>query len=215
MKNIKTNFAVILTALVISSAPASVFAGSANVRIVDGGGNTLCHMDFTGTKGMDSIINTASSCGFSYTLGWGDNYLDTINGVGWDGTNYWVLYVDNVYANQGVNDYNLNDINEILWAYSDGTETASWFKRSAGSFSGEGIVGLINPSTGGMPDFDGDGTSDVEERKNGTDPYIDEAGKKSKESQMANTATGFESMESTLKEAISQLMEMLNFVTGV
>ncbi len=158
-----------LVAIVISFAPVQIFANTNSVLIIDGNRDTICNTTFTGTKGMDSIINTASKCGFTYTLGWGDNFLDTINGVGWDGTNYWVLYVDNVYANKGVNDYNLSDVDEILWAYSDGSKTSEWFTRSAGSTAGEGIVGLINPSTGGMVDSDGDGIADVDEYRHGTD----------------------------------------------
>ncbi len=161
-----------LAAIIISFAPVYTFADGARVKIIEGDGSMLCDRDFTGTKGMDSIINSAGPCGFTYTLGWGDNYLDTINGVGWDGTNYWVLYVDNVYANKGVNDYNLSEVSEILWAYSDGSKTSEWFTRSVGSTAGEGIVGLINPSTGGRVDLDGDGMADVDEYKNGTDPSV-------------------------------------------
>ncbi len=174
MKKILFSVAFLIT--FISFIPNSAVAGSANVLIIGKDGNVMCSTKFVGTKGMDSIINTASPCKFTYTLGWGDNFLDTINGAGWDGKNYWVLYVDNVYANKGVNEYDLDSVGQILWAYSDGSKTSKWFidavgaAQSVGSTASEGIVGLINPSTGGRVDSDGDGVADVDEYKNGTDP---------------------------------------------
>lgn len=166
-------FVVIATIFISGSYVSTVYASGAHVRILDLSRDVICDTSFTGTRGMDSIINTAESCGFVYSLGYGDDFLDDINGISWDGTNWWALYVDGAISNVGVNEYDLDDVSEILWVFSDGSYVPPI--QSVSAIVGGGvIVGLMSPHTGGLLDSDGDEVSDKDERIRGTDPYVQE-----------------------------------------
>ena len=78
MKNVYT-FILFFTVINFSFLGVA-FAKGAHVTILDSDESVICNMNFTGDKGMDSITNTSSVCGFSYALGFGGDFLDSING---------------------------------------------------------------------------------------------------------------------------------------
>jgi len=158
---------VVLAAIFISGGFANfAYAYNSHVKILDLDRNIICDTDYAGTDGMDSIINTAQSCGFTYTLGFGGDFLDDINGIGWDGTNWWALYIDGVMSNVGVNDpsIDLDNISEILWVFSDGNYVPQTSTQSSPeiTYGGGVIVGLMSSKTGGVIDSDVDEISSPE-----------------------------------------------------
>jgi len=191
----------IVTVFISSSFASTAYAYSANVKILDLERNVICDTGFTGTVGMDSIINTASSCGYTYELGFGDDFLDSINGVGWDGTNWWALYIDGEVSNVGINDPSITLENtNILWVFSDGSYIPPVQSLPILSNGGGGvIVGLISSKTGGLLDSDGDDVSDRDERRNGTDPYFNEEYHQNIKN-MSNLASALFALEAIIKK---------------
>ena len=171
MKNTKSIIAV--AAIFISFAIVGVSEASVHITFKKDTGATVCTADVNadGQNVTTAVGQAASSCGASYELkywaGWGAHTLERFARQGGWSDCYWMFDVNGVPSMVGMDSKMLNDGDTVDWELHNSENCQL---PSAGSTAGEGVVGLINPSTGGYIDTDGDGVSDADEYKNGTDP---------------------------------------------
>jgi len=92
--------------------------GKHNLRI-EGSSSTVCNTQVSAATALDTIINGALVCGYTYEIqdtGLGP-YLFSLNGEEAAGVSGWMYFVNNISPLVGAADYILETGDEVLWYY--------------------------------------------------------------------------------------------------